>query len=120
MSHSSNNKEDYVAVRIGFQASAVVNGTAVVWVPLSVADKIECGAGLDEAVAAALLDADAVEWEEEADLGCLDTTAIMDSCELVDAEDECCPAFQCCLSEDGKWHVMESTEDDDLEDDDEG
>jgi hypothetical protein len=116
---------EYVAVRLGFQAQAVVNGTAEVWLPLSVAGDIDCSTTLGKSLAETVLDAEAIEWYEEADLTCIDTTALMDSVELIDGEQDCYPAYRCFQNENGDWHIVESTgndsvivEDDDEEDDD--
>lgn len=120
VSTKSSTRVEYVAVRLGFQAQAVVNGTAEVWVPLSVAGDIDCSTTLGKSLAETVLDTEAVDWYE-ADLTCIDTTALMDSVELIDKEEDCTPVYRCFQKDNGDWHIVKSTGEDCVivEDDDE-
>lgn len=113
MSKKSPKKVKYVAMRLFFEGSAVVNGTAEVWVPASVADEVECGTPLGDALEEALLDANLVEWDEQADVMTVDSPTL-DMVEAVDQEEEAYPAHRCCLTEDGEWHIVAVTENDNV------
>ena len=107
MSEKSTMKAKYVAMRLTFEGSAVVLGDALVWVPASVADEIEGGTLLGDALKETLLDADVVEWDEHADVMTVASPTLC-SVEGIYQEDGVYSAHRCFLTEDGEWQVTEA------------